>query len=330
MWYTDKKSDRRILYFKRRYSCFVRKFAFFMHCIFLYFSIHYIQKFARAKSEITEVFMKKSLNAWTLDSSLSFDESFTALKKAGFDGVELNLDAPGASPHAFSMNTSADEITAVRNLSETYALPVVSISTSRSGQCGNPDAWGTMYSVLMKQIELAKGLGASGILHVPGGMNDTISLDTARKNTIAFFKKHRDAIEASGITVGLENVWNGFFLSPYDMASLIDEIGSPAIGAYLDVGNMIAFSVSEYWIEVLSDRIRFVHVKDYKRNGGINSGGTWQDITHGSADWKKIIPALRKAGFDGYLTGEVFNTLGIPMDEYYAKVAGEIGTICTY
>ncbi|MBQ4353495.1 MAG: sugar phosphate isomerase/epimerase [Clostridia bacterium] len=274
--------------------------------------------------------MKKSLNAWTLERKLTFEESFATMKKAGFDGIELNLDRDGASPHAFSMQTTAEEIAAVRRLSEQYELPVVSISTSLSGRCGNPDAWDEMHDVLMKQIELAKGVGASGVLHVPGGMGETITLDAARKNAIAFFKKYREEIEASGITVGLENVWNGFFLSPYDMSTMIDEIGSPAVGAYLDVGNMIAFSVSEYWVEVLGERIKYVHVKDYKRNGGLNSGGTWQDITHGTADWEKIIPALRKAGFDGYLTGEVGNSLGIPMDEYYAKVAGEIGTIIGY
>lgn len=274
--------------------------------------------------------MKKSLNAWSIESSLTFEEAFAALRNAGFDGIELNLDCSGSSSHAFSMNTSADDLAEVRRLSEKYALPVVSVSTSLSGQCGNPDAEEAMYTILMKQIEIAKGLGASGILHVPGGMNESVSLDAARKNSIAFFKKYLSEIEDSGITVGLENVWNGFFLSPYDMASMIDEIGSPAIGAYFDAGNMIAFSTSEYWIEVLGERIKYVHVKDYKRSGGINSGGTWQDITRGSADWKKIIPALRLTGFDGYLTGEVFNNSGIPMEEYYKKVAGEIGTIIEY
>jgi len=274
--------------------------------------------------------MKKSLNAWTLDNDLTFEEAFDAVKKAGFDGIELNLDNPAASPHAFTMDTTAAELEEVRLLSEKYSLPVVSVSTSLSGQCGNPDAEEKMHAVLMKQIEIAKSLGASGVLHVPGGMNDSVSLLAARRNSIAFFKKYRDEIEASGITVGLENVWNGFFLSPFDMSTMIDEIGSPAIGAYFDAGNMIAFSTSEYWVEVLGERIKYVHVKDYKRNGHINSGGSWVDITHGTADWKKIIPALRKAGFDGYLTGEVFNTIGIPMEEYYKKVSDEIGTIIGY
>ncbi len=274
--------------------------------------------------------MKKSLNVWTLDFSLSFEEAFAAAKNAGFDGIELNVDAEGN--HALTLDTTEEVYAQIRALIEKYALPVVSISTSLSGRLGTDDheMRERMKTVLRKQIEAAKALGAAGILTVPGGMGEGVSLDMARKNSLAFLKEMKDEIEASGIIVAVENVWNGFFLSPYDMASFVDELDSPFIGAYLDVGNMIAFSVSEYWVEVLGERIKFVHVKDYLLNGGINSGGTWQDVTHGSANWRAIIPALAKAGFDGYLTGEVSNDGSMSYPDYYKKVCGEIAEIITY
>ncbi len=275
--------------------------------------------------------MKRALNAWTFDSSLSMEQMFAAASSAGFEGIELNVDSPG-SPHALSMETTEADYADICALSEKYSLPVCSISTSLwGGLMGREDRWEYAEKLLLKQIEAASCLGADGILTVPGGMGDGVSLDGARKNSIAFLKSQRETIEKLGIFVGVENVWNGFFLSPYDMASFIDEIGSPMIGAYLDVGNMIAFSVPEYWVEVLGNRIGKVHVKDYKRSGGLNSGGVWKDVTHGSADWHNIIPALRKAGYDGYLVGEVFrDSPDIAWDEYYAKVSREIGEICGY
>ena len=112
------------------------------------------------------------------------------------------------------------------------------------------------------------------------------------------------------------------------MQSLIDAVGSPMIGAYLDLGNMLAFSVPEQWVEVLEKRIGFVHLKDYKRNGSMSAGGSWEDITHGSANWPAIIAALRAIGFDGYLTAEVGKADDeMSFDEYYRKVAGEIASI---
>lgn len=274
--------------------------------------------------------MKKSLNAWTVEGSLNFEETFAAVSAAGFDGIELNVDGSGA--HSITLSTTKEEFAAIRALSEKYNLPVVSISTSLWGaKMGHPDEWDAGRELMRKQLEAAAELGAGGILVVPGGMGGDYTLATVRKNSIDFMKSMKDEIEETGIFVGVENVWNGFFLSPYDMASFIDEVGSKKIGAYLDAGNMLAFSVSEYWVEVLGDRIGCVHVKDYKRNGGLNSGGTWQDITHGSANWKAIIPELKKAGFDGYLTGEVFKADGnMSWEDYYKKVAGEIAEICTY
>ena len=275
--------------------------------------------------------MKRALNAWTVEGSLDMEATFAAVAKAGFEGIELNVDAPGAA-HGLSMNTTKEDYAAIRELSKKYNLPVCSISTSLwVGKMGNKDQWPDAEALLYKQIEAAIELGADGILIVPGGMGGSLTLDGARKNSIAFLQAQKARIEELGIFVGVENVWNGFFLSPYDMASFIDEVGSPKIGAYLDAGNMLAFSVPEYWIEVLGSRIGKVHVKDYKRNGGLNSGGTWQDITHGSADWKVMIPALRAAGYDGYLVGEVFKAFpDMSWEDYYAKVNGEIGEICAY
>ena len=274
--------------------------------------------------------MKKSLNAWTVEDSLDFEGTFAAVAKAGFDGIELNVDSSGA--HSITLSTTKDEFAAIMALSEKYRVPVVSISTSLWGdKMGHPDKWDEAKALLRKQLEAASELGAGGILTVPGGMGGDYTLDAVRRNSIEFLKSMKSEIEKNGIFVGVENVWNGFFLSPYDMASFVDEVGSTKIGAYLDAGNMLAFSIPEYWVEVLGSRIGFVHVKDYKRAGGLNSGGTWEDITHGSADWSKIIPALRRAGFDGYLTGEVFKAdAGMTFEEYYKKVAGEIAEIIKY
>lgn len=276
--------------------------------------------------------MKTALNAWTVESSLSMADTFAAVAKAGFAAIELNIDREGASPHALSMTTSSSDYEVIRAISARHGLPVCSISTSLwGGRMGIASQHADAEALLYKQIEAASALGADGVLTVPGGMGNGVSLDAVRRTSIDFLRAHRDEIERCGIFVGVENVWNGFFLSPYDMATFIDAVGSPMIGAYLDVGNMLAFSVPEYWIEVLGGRIGKVHVKDYLRSKGLNSGGTWQDITHGSADWHEIIPALRAAGYDGYLVGEVFKSNPeMPYTDYYKKVAGEIGEILTY
>ena len=115
------------------------------------------------------------------------------------------------------------------------------------------------------------------------------------------------------------------------MVDFIDEIGSPYIGAYFDVGNVVAFSWPEAWIDALGARIHHVHVKDFKRNGHLNSGGAFVDLGEGDVNWKDVIHALRHAGFKGYLTGEVFKPESEPdYLQYYQSVSQAMDALLVY
>lgn len=279
-----------------------------------------------------ETDMKKSLNAWTVEPEFDFEATFAAVKKAGFDGIELNVDAPGHSAHSITMEMTVKELLEIRALSEKYSLPVVSISTSlTNGLNCAPEYWDEYRALIRHQLLAAKILGAKGILTAPADSKGNATLKTARKSTVDFFKEMKSEIEKTGLIVGLENVWNGLFTSPFDMTSVIDEIDSPNVKAYFDAGNMIAFSCSEHWAEVLAGYVAFVHVKDFHRNSCINSGGVFKEITEGDADWEKIIRELKKGGFDGYVTGEVNGkTPEMTPDEYYANVCANIAEIIKY
>jgi hexulose-6-phosphate isomerase len=275
--------------------------------------------------------VKKSINAWSVDSGTGFIEMFAQIKAAGFDGIELNLDKEGNAAHALTFSTSYDELIAIKVLSEKFALPVVSVSCSLSGTImGSPEAEERAFAakVLLKQLECAKALGAAGILVVPGGMTDSVSLKTAWENSLETLKSLKGDIEQAKIFVGVENVWNQFFTSPFDVKSFIDSLELTYIGAYFDVGNVVAYSEPEHWIEIISNRIGLVHVKDFKRKGGMNSGGEWADLLTGSINWDKVVPALKTAGFDGYLTAEVGkNNPDQTYPEFYKMVSSQLEEI---
>ncbi|MCL2099595.1 MAG: sugar phosphate isomerase/epimerase [Oscillospiraceae bacterium] len=267
--------------------------------------------------------MKKSINAWSVDAKTGFEDMFAQIKKAGFDGIELNVDAEDNSAHSLSLKTTETELIGIRALSDKYSLPVVSVSTSLwGGMMGVKKEREPAQKLLEKQLICAKILGASGILVVPGGIGDDVSIDEAYENSLEFLGLNKTLIEEYKVKTGVENVWNTFFLSPFDMAGFIDKLNSSYITAYYDVGNVVAFSWSEYWVKILDKRISHVHIKDFKRNSGINSGGSWPDLLCGDVNFKKIIPALKKAGFDGYLTAEVWKTNeNRTFEEFYAEVA---------
>jgi hexulose-6-phosphate isomerase len=275
--------------------------------------------------------MKKSINAWSVDAKADFEGMFSAVKEAGFEGIELNVDKDGHSEHSITLENGTD-LGKLAKLSERYSLPVVSISTSLGGGTGTPgEGHKRAHKVIRRQMECAKALGAKMILSVPGGVDNELSLKEAHNNSFDCYRIINDEIAASGIIVCLEQVWNGFFTSPFDMVRFIDELNNPNIAAYFDVGNVMAFSWPEYWIDILGKRIRAVHVKNFKRAGGLFRGGNFVDLDEGDVNWNKVIPSLRKAGFDAYLTAETSITEskvpGISFPAYYKTVADALGKI---
>ncbi|RLG80235.1 MAG: sugar phosphate isomerase/epimerase, partial [Thermoprotei archaeon] len=108
--------------------------------------------------------------------------------------------------------------------------------------------------------------------------------------------------EEEDVFICVENVENNFLLSPLEMRRFIDEIGSERVGAYLDVGNVLALyqAFPQHWIRILGKRIKKVHLKDY--NDRIKS------ITYllqGDVNWPEMIKSLREVGYDDYLTAEL-------------------------
>lgn len=275
--------------------------------------------------------MKTGINAWSIRPDADFEEAFFKAHDAGFDGIELNIDKAGA--HALTLDMSDAQLDEIRAISEKYSLPVSSISTSLWGTSmglGTAEAMKLSERLMFGQLRASKRLGAKGILIVPGGIGGNISLAEARRNSLDTLRALAPMVieyAKLGISVGVENVWNAFFTSPYEMASFIDELGQ-IYHAYFDLGNVIAFSRPEDWVEILAGRIRFCHIKGFKLRSIINCGGEWCDISNASADWKKVRNALDAVGYDGYVTAEVSKMQSNKAwEDYYRDVRIEIDSI---
>ena len=79
---------------------------------------------------------------------------------------------------ALTMDTTAEELKCVKDLSRQHSLPVTSISTSLYGdKLGGPgrDRRDQARVLLEKQLEYAEALGADGVLVVPGGIIDAVN-----------------------------------------------------------------------------------------------------------------------------------------------------------
>ena len=262
--------------------------------------------------------MKKGINIWSFPQG-RIQENLMLAKKAGFEGVELALNESGE----LSMQSTEKEIAEVRKIAEGLGLSLYSLSCGLCWDYRLSDDDATMRQkakdMVKKQLETAKILGADTILVIPGVVNAEFSSPEKRVAYDRVYERSLEALnelkkdaEALGVSIGLENVWNKFLLSPMEMRDFIDKIDSPYVGSYLDIGNTLYISYPEDWIRVLGKRIKKVHFKDYRIQAGGLHG--FVDLLAGDVNYPEVIKALSEVGYDGWVSAEM-----IPNYKYYTE-----------
>jgi hexulose-6-phosphate isomerase len=101
-----------------------------------------------------------------------------------------------------------------------------------------------------------------------------------------------------GVRILIENVWNGFCENPEQFRDYLDEIESPWVGAYFDIGNVRKFGKPEDWIRILGERIVKLDVKDWGQANGFCRLG------EGDVDWEAVRLALAEIRYTGWATRE--------------------------
>jgi hexulose-6-phosphate isomerase len=101
-----------------------------------------------------------------------------------------------------------------------------------------------------------------------------------------------------------EDVWNKFLLSPLEMRTFVDQFRNPWVGVHFDTGNIVQYGYPEDWILTLGQRIKRIHFKDYK----LASRGEpphFADLLEGDVNWKAVMAALVKVGYNGFISPEI-------------------------
>lgn len=154
-------------------------------------------------------------------------------------------------------------------------------------------------AALEQAIRDAHAIGGSTVLLVPGRVTGPDeNHDHVWQRSIVEIRKVLPLAARLGIRVLIENVWNGFCEDPQQFRDYIDEIGSPWVGAYFDIGNCRKFGPAEDWIRTLGTRIVKLDVKDWGQANGFCRLG------EGDVNWPAVREALAEFHFSGWATRE--------------------------
>lgn len=253
------------------------------------------------------------------------EENLTAIRAAGFDGVEAGIIPP-------------DEAAAAKTIADGLGVRIHSVLRGWA-EFNSDDAAKVAETeqVTADALRAAAGYGADAVLLVPcrvGGMAmpeawefriefdpDTGHLtrcaegdnaryadylraqNTAWDRSLQSIARLVPVAEECGVVIAVENVWNNLWVDPTHFAAFVDACASPWVRAYFDIGNHVKYSPPQDWIRALGERIVKIHVKDFKLNEN-GQGGEFVNIRDGSVEWPAVRRALDEVGYDGWCTIE--------------------------
>jgi len=252
--------------------------------------------------------MKTGVSFYTFGQDVDIFEACEQVKKAGYDGVELVLSENGQ----LNMKTTEKEMLQLRRLINDMGLQVCSIGAWNMWEhnLAGEDKSDVEYAmdIAKKQIDAAAAFGADTVLIVPGWVGTNfapgiVRYDKAYENSQRALSLLAPYAAAANVSMGIENVWNKFLLSPLEFKRFLDEINSPYVGAYFDVGNIIYIGYPDQWIDILGAKyIKKIHLCDCRsEQAGL---GMFVDLFEGDVDFEAVMSALHRIGYDDWLTVE--------------------------
>ena len=230
----------------------------------------------------------------------NLEQDLSKARRLGYEAIELVFSDEGYP----DIDASSSDILAVRKACVDHGLELCSIIAIRQDAGSllspSPEERAKRIVILQRGFEIAEILNVDALLLHPGQLDPTSSYETTWNNFRDILRELAPEAQNRGTRIAIENVWNQFMLSPKEARQFVDEVGSAAVGIYLDTANMILYGYPDMWIRELGNRIVKVHVKDFQRGTG-----TWVQLLDGDTNWKAVMTELRSINFEGALVSEV-------------------------
>lgn len=259
--------------------------------------------------------MLKAISYWSVEGGLEgkcpVAQALQTCRTAGFQALELCIGFDGV----LTPETSRQVCAEYRQEAQRQGMAVESLASGMSWGCSpthdDPAVRRRAIELHKQALQRAAWLGCQDMLFVPGAViipwepaykpvRYDLAVERAREAVVELGRTAADL----GVGLAVENVWNGLFYSPLELAAFIDGIANPAVGVYFDVGNVLNHQQwPPHWITLLGRRIRRIHGKDFKLADGTLAG--FGDLLDGDQPWAEVMAALREIGYAKTLTAEM-------------------------
>lgn len=240
-------------------------------------------------------------------SNYPIERAFKAAAENGYDGIEIG----GFRPHAYAPDLAKGGAAKICRMSKEYGLPIVSYA---------PENTGSPYSLVFEDqkmnqesldyfkltLDMAKEIGSEYCMFACNHPGYGRSKEDVKKLFIENMQVLAEYAEKIGQTIILEPVtpYEGtIIVTADDVRWALDQVKSKRFKCMLDLA--APFTSGEpicSYFEKMGEDVKHIHFVDCER--------TSEDHLipgDGEMDFPRIVSYLKKIGYDGYLSLELFS-----------------------
>jgi len=248
-----------------------------------------------------------STNAFT---KCSAEEAIASIAEAGYEGVELMLDAP----HLFPADATPQKINSIRAaaaaaglaFSNANAFPMSAVGDTWNPSWIDPDPEARRLRIrhTADALRIAGDLGIPNISTEPGGpLPEGIGRDDAVTLFVAGVEEVLPVAEETGVTLLVEPEPHLLIERTGEYLDFADRITHPNLALNFDIGHF--YCVGEDPAEqfrALKAHARHVHFEDIaasREHRHLLPGA-------GAIDLPGVVRAMTREGYDGWITVELY------------------------
>ncbi len=234
-------------------------------------------------------------------------DCFKRAKAAGFDAIEMAIG------YDFPLDITTEQAELLRDAASAAKIEIATIWVSEPLHANplnaaDPAVRARGVEAIRAGIRIASTMNCGALLLYAVRLGSGPRLQYGSQETwdrfTAELRKLIPDAERSKVFLNPENVWNKFLLSPLEMRAFVDQFQSPWVQTHFDTGNVMQYGYPEDWILTLGTRIKRVHFKDYKLSDR-GEQGHFTGLLQGDVNWKGVMDALVKVGYNGVVSPEI-------------------------